>query len=256
MIPSLPAAEESFWNGLEGFGRAQKISVLELNSFGSPSASIPMLGEEVERIERHEFVLRLDDRRTGLLERMQINHRQRARKGMKAGLRVRITTDPVHLNEHVRLIAFSMQRREAKGENVPFGASSEGLRPYLESGFCRIFQAILGEETVSSMMVAQASAGAYLYTSGTSPTGMGIGASHFLVHEIAQICQREGARVFNLGGVTDVNSGLGQYKRYFGAEMVKLEAAEFYVGNIWQKAISGGAQAMHGIVKKALRGVR
>src|SRR6185437_8157927 len=147
MIPSLPAAEESFWNGLEGFGRAQKISVLELNSFGSPSASIPMLGEEVERIERHEFVLRLDDRRTGLLERMQINHRQRARKGMKAGLRVRITTDPVHLNEHVRLIAFSMQRREAKGENVPFGASSEGLRPYLESGFCRIFQAILGEET-------------------------------------------------------------------------------------------------------------
>jgi lipid II:glycine glycyltransferase (peptidoglycan interpeptide bridge formation enzyme) len=175
---------------------------------------------------------------------------------MKAGLRVRITSDPAHLDEHVRLIDSSMQRREAKGENVPVGASSEELRPYLESGFCRIFQAILGEETVSSMMVAHASTGAYLYTSGTSPTGMKMGASHFLVHEIAQTCQRQGAHVFNLGGVRDVNSGLGQYKRYFGAEMVNLEAAEFYVGSIWQKAISGGAQRMHGIVQKALRGVR
>jgi len=236
-IPSLPSADEPFWSGLREFNRAHGITVLELNSFASPVLSIPALGEETGRLARHEFRLHLDVPEAKLVERMRINHRQSLRKGIKSGIEVRITNDWAALDDHLLLMKSSMTRRQARGESVSYDDSHKNLRRFLETGFCRLFFAVLGSETVSSMLVARSKQGAYLYTSGTSPEGMAVGASHFLIHEIALTSRREGAIVFNLGGVADLNSGLAQYKRHFGAEVVSLEAAEFYVGSPWRRAI-------------------
>ncbi|HUK18445.1 MAG TPA: GNAT family N-acetyltransferase [Bryobacteraceae bacterium] len=252
-ISSLPAAEDTFWRGLREFSRAHHVGILELNTFASPPLSIPALGEQTSRMQRHEFLLRLGDPETSLLERMRVNHRQSARKGIKAGLVVRVTGDPAALDDHIRMIASSMGRRQARGETVSYQSSPDGLRPYLESGFCRLFLAVLGTEPVSSMLVARASEGAYLYTSGTAPAGMAVGASHFLMHEIALTSRREGARVFNLGGVGDLESSLAQYKRHFGAEPIALEAAEFYVGTAWRKAVNTGVRAAQGILRRLSR---
>jgi hypothetical protein len=64
----------------------------------------------------------------------------------------------------------------------------------------------------------------------------------------------EGATLFNLGGVSDPDSGLAQYKRHFGSDCWESEAAEFYVGSSWRKAISTGAHVMEGILQGARRG--
>jgi Acetyltransferase (GNAT) domain len=236
-IPSLPAADESFWSGLLKFNRLHGITILELNSFASPALSIPALRNETRRIGRHEFLMSLDVPEPSLFERMRINHRQSALKGIKSGIEACISSEPAALDDHLRLIASSMARRQSRGESVSYQSSLDGLRPYIETGFCRLFLAVLGSETVSSMMVARSALGAYLYTSGTSPSGMLIGASHFLIHAIAVTSRREGARIFNLGGATNLNSGLAQYKRHFGAEGIALEAAEFYVGSPWRRAL-------------------
>ncbi len=234
-IPSLPAAEEPFWSGLANFCRAQNVTILELNTFASPAVSIPVLGEQRRRVERHEFVAPLDSADDdGLLQQMHPNHRQMVRKGMKAGLEVRITRDPEYLKEHVAVMRSSLARRESRGEDVWSEPDAELLRPHLK-GACRLFQALAGGETVSSMTVAEASAGGYLHTAGTSPAGMRIGASHFLLYEILKACRQGGGRIFNLGGVSDLSSGLALYKRHFGAFPVTLEAAEFDVGSAWRR---------------------
>jgi hypothetical protein len=236
-IPSLPSADEPFWRGLREFNRAHGITVLELDSFASPVLSIPPLGVETRRLARHEFLLHLDVSEAKLVERMRVNHRQSLRRGIKSGVEAHITNDSAALDDHLLLIKSSMARRQARGESVSYNPSHKNLRRFLETGFCRLFLAVLGSETVSSMMVAKSARGAYLCTSGTSPRGMAVGASHFLIHEIALTSRREGAIIFNLGGVTDLNSGLAQYKRHFGAEGVSLEAAEFYVGSPWRRAV-------------------
>ena len=252
-IASLPAAEEPFWSGLREFSHTHRVTILELNSFASPAVSIPAMTGERTRIQRHEFQAPLDTSDTGLLERLQMNHRQRVRKGMKAGLEVRTASDAECLADHVRIMAMSMQRRQARGESVPTGSTAESLAPYLSTGFCRLFQAVLSSETVSSMMVAQAASGAYLYTSGTSPAGMNIGASHFLVYEILKASRQSGAGVFNLGGVGDLSSGLAQYKRYFGAAPVALEAAEFDLGSALHKVVRASAGLARGLLGRRSR---
>jgi hypothetical protein len=99
------------------------------------------------------------------------------------------------------------------------------------SGACVLYQAMLGNDVVSSMTVARSRLGRYLHTSGTSPAGMSVGASHFLIYEIARSAQAEGANRFNLGGARDRDCGLAKFKEHFGAECIELESADFFVGN-------------------------
>ncbi|MBZ5580678.1 MAG: GNAT family N-acetyltransferase [Acidobacteriia bacterium] len=235
-LPSLPPAEEPFWSGLAEFCRKKGVTILELNTFASPAVAIPSLGEERRRVERHEFVVPMDGPGDGLLQQMHPHHRRMVRKGMKAGLEVRVTRDPGYLKEHVAVMRSSLTRRESRGEDVWSEPDAELLRPYLD-GVCRLFQAVAGAETVSSMTVAESSGGGYLHTAGTSPEGMRIGASHFLLYEILKACRQNGGRIFNLGGVSDLSSGLALYKRHFGAHPVTLEAAEFDVGAAWRRVV-------------------
>jgi hypothetical protein len=237
-ISSLPAADEPFWRGLQEFNRTHGVTVLELNTFASPALSIPGLGKETSRSTRHEFLVHLDVPEAQLLERMNTNNRRNVRRAMKSGVELRVVNDSAALDDHLLLIGSSMTRRQARGESVSsFGRSHTVLRHYLETGFCRQFLALMGSETLSSIMVARSAQGAYLHSAGTSPRGMEIGASHFLIHGIAVTSRSEGALVFNLGGVSDLDSGLAQYKRSFGTEDVALEAAEFYVGTSWRRAV-------------------
>ncbi len=243
-VPSLPAGTDVFWRGLHSFAQQNRADVLELNSFASPALRIPALGEERARTERTEFVVPTMAGTVDLLARMQATHRQRVRKGIKAGLEVRTSSGEECLADHVRLMSASMRRRSERGEIVPDEITPESIRPYLETGWCTIYQAVMGGEVFSSMMVASAKSGGYLHTSGTSPNGMAIGASHYLIYRILLAAQERGASVFNLGGVTDSASTLADYKRYFGAETVALEAAEFYMGNALNRILNSSISVL------------
>jgi hypothetical protein len=249
MLPSLQAAEETFWSGLRSFCSRNRITVLELNTYVSPGVQLPSFGKELRRAPRFEFIVPLDDG-SDPLDKMRTNHRQSVRKGIKAGLQMRVTSDTRYLEEHVRLIGSSLRRREARGEIASGEASEASLQPYVTSGFCVIFQAMLEQSVVSSMTVACSKLGGYLHTAGTAPVGMENGASHFLLYEILKATQARGATVFNMGGVGDQDSGLAKYKKHFGAYCVPLEAADFYVGNALNRLLSTSAGSAKNILRR------
>jgi len=237
IITSLPCTEEPFLRGLKAACSRLGITTLELNTFSSAVSSIPPIGEELTRAKRTEFVMGLQDRSIDLLKRMNKGHRLTVQKAIRSGLGLRTVHAFDHLTEHMALIESSMLRRQGRGEQVT-NPSERILSAYINSGLCTLYQAVLSGEALSSITIASARAGVYLHTSGTSPKGMGLGASHFLLYEILKDCQQRGISVFNFGGVRDFNSGLADYKRHFGADAIALEAAEFYVGGALRKHVS------------------
>jgi hypothetical protein len=242
-IASAPDAPEPFWESVRLFAGEKRITRIEVNTFASTVASLPPLGEELSRMERFEFVVPLDGAPDDLLNRMHMNHRRNINKGIKQKIAVRCGDD-CKLDAHVQLMGASMSRRRLRGEDVACEASVETLRPYITSGFCRLFQAVLNGEIVSSIAVACAPRAFYLHSSGTSPAGMAAGASQFLMYEIMKAGQAANLSKFNLGGVSEPNSGLWQYKQRFGAEVIRLEVAEFYTGNVLHKAVSASARLL------------
>jgi hypothetical protein len=169
-ITSLPKVSEDFWAGLKSLITREGITILELDTFFSRTSNIPSLGTELRRKRRYEFVVPLEGTQDDVLRRMSKHHRQSVRKGMNAGLVVR-SGNECRLEDHMKVIGASMQRREERGEQIESHPTLEGLRTCLSSGLCRLFQAFRGDEVVSSVSVAMAPRGRYLHTSGTSPEG-------------------------------------------------------------------------------------
>ena len=65
------------------------------------------------------------------------------------------------------------------------------------------------------------------------------GASQFLIFETAKDLQERGLDTFNLGGVSEVNPGLHEFKAGFGASRRDLAAAEFDLQSRWQRTMTG-----------------
>lgn len=239
-IPSLPAVPKEFWIGLKQLLRQQSCTILDLGTFASAGSEIPSLGKEQSRGTRYEFVIPLEGSPEDLLSRMQMQHRQRVRKGVNAGLVFR-SGEQCSLAAHEQLFFASMGRRESRGEDIESRVTAQAVQPFLESGFCGLYQAVLNDQVISSATVAYAQGGRYLHTSGTSPEGMKMGASHFLVHELMKDAKKAGCSVFNLGGTFDLDSGLAQYKKHFGARSVESQSAQFFVGGSLREAVSSAA---------------
>jgi hypothetical protein len=108
----------------------------------------------------------------------------------------------------------------------------------LQAGAGTLYQAVIGDQVLSSALVLKAARGAYYQSSGTSPDGMACGASHFLVCEIARTLRDEGMELFNLGGADPQNRGLWEFKSGFGAIPVPLESAGVWLGSTLTKKAS------------------
>jgi hypothetical protein len=233
-LPILPE-NETFWEGLLGFCRKAQVSHLMINSFASQNIVIPILPGEVRRIARCEYVLELQ--KPGLWEGLASNHKRNIKNGRKVGLQIRRSVDVQACQEHARLVAASMERRKDRGEEVSTDTQMQAFVTFAQKGVGELFQAVLGDKVLSSILVLMAKHGGYYYSAGTSPEGMACGASHFLVHEIANTLKAQSIELFNLGGADSLNPGLERFKAGFGATIVKLEAAEFFLGSKVQKKL-------------------
>jgi lipid II:glycine glycyltransferase (peptidoglycan interpeptide bridge formation enzyme) len=233
-LPRLPEPE-IFWTGLLDYCRRQRVSQLSIGTFGSPEARIPALPGEFSRTQRSEFVIDLPG--VDLMAQMKKTHRYCVRQGENAGLHLRRTRDPIHCDQHLRVNHASMERRAGRGEQVEL-AGDALLRAALASGSAELFQAVLGDQVLSSSVILRAHSAAYLYSSGTDPEGMKIGASHFLNFQIAKTLQDENCAIYNLGGATSAERGLWDYKTHFGTRRIDLEAVECYVGPRWKQKLS------------------
>jgi hypothetical protein len=228
VIPSLPPIPESqgFWPGLLSFCRQHGLRLLTVETFGSGTPiSIPHLAGELTRRTRREFVLALQE--DPPQSRFSSNHRRNVARARGHGLSVRRTHETAACAVHDRLVHSSLDRRAVRGEAVPVGSDLARYEVLTRTRAAELFQAVRGEEVLSSLLVLRAEAGAYYQSAGTSPDGMAAGASHFLVAAIIACLRDEGLEVFNLGGADEDAAGLQRFKEGFGATQVPLEAAQF-----------------------------
>jgi ribosomal protein S18 acetylase RimI-like enzyme len=235
-IVSLPAvdAQSSFWEGLRTFCRQQRITQLQLGTYGSPpGVEIPAFGNHCTRRNRCEFVLSL----TGdLAPRLGSNHKRNVKRGQQAGLVVRRTRSADAASAHEALMNQSMDRRRGRGENVTSVGPSPERMAYLRSGAGELFQALRDGAVLSSVLVLRAPKAGYYQSAGTSADGMALGASHFLIHSVAAQLKADGAELFNLGGA-DEESSLARFKGGFGAIRVFLPEMTCYVGPAWRRRV-------------------
>jgi lipid II:glycine glycyltransferase (peptidoglycan interpeptide bridge formation enzyme) len=243
-------ADSPFWSGLREFCRHHRITMLQIDTFGSPAgAEIPAFGSHCTRRPRCEFVL---DLAGDLPAMLGSNHKRNVKKAQKAGLVVSRTRSAEAASVHRALMSQSMDRRRSRGESVErIGPSLEDMT-LLQSGAGELFQALDGSTVRSSVLVLVAPKGGYYQSAGTSPEGMAVGASHFLIHGIASQLSAVGARVFNLGGADEASS-LARFKQGFGASPVHLPSASCYVGPSWRRRVTRGMALLRTGRKTMLR---
>ena len=247
-IPSMPnlPADDPFWAGLVDFCRRSGVTDLTVNSFASTAPAAPALGpglaEEIWRRPRREYPIDLgrDDLWTGLSK----NHKRNIKRGQKNGLAMRRSADPAHCRDHVALIGASMSRRESRGEDIHQSAEARRYARLIESGAGELFQMTGDGQVLSSVLILKARAGGYYDSAGTTPEGMSAGASHFLIHEIAEALRGDGCTTFNLGGADLEQTGLARFKAGFGSTEIPLQAARFSLATGLKKLLIKGAGAI------------
>ena len=209
---------------------------LTVGTFCSPEFKLPPLRGEISRRERKEYIVKLQEE--GWDSSLSSNHKRNIKKAVTAGVTVqRVGGRLDRLAEHVRLMEKSLGRRTARGESVPVGSGDkEEIQSYLEFGAGELYQAVRNDIVLSSILVLRSKSVAYYQSAGTSPDGMSVGASHFLIHETCKILRSDGVRVFNLGGAPE-GSSLARFKVGFGAAEVSLEACSCDLGPLWLKKV-------------------
>ncbi len=224
-VPDIPAGHP-LWQQLLAFCSSHRVIRIRLDSFGSTRVAIPVLGPEVYRRARFEYVL---DLHHGVSPAdFSTNHRRNLRRARSSGIEVFECADSASVEAHVALIDLSKERRRERGENIYRGMSIEGFRDLIDTGAGRLFQASTSEQVIlSSLLVLLSERGAYYHSAGTSPDGMSLGASQFLIAGVAERLAGRGVRQFNLGGATADQPGLARFKAGFGTRVIELEAACF-----------------------------
>jgi hypothetical protein len=225
VIHSLPSvlSPKFFWQGLLELCRKWQVWRLQIDTYASRASDIPQLPGELERWTRWEYVLDLEGE--NVLGGVSSQHRRNISRATRAGLSTRRTREVSACAQHLELMNASMERRAKRGEEVEISQEVAGLSALLSSGAGELFQAVKGDQILSSILILRSSQGAYYQSAGTLPEGMKLGSSPFLVSGLAAILKQEGCRVFNLGGTTADNPGLRRFKAGFGAREVTLQAA-------------------------------
>lgn len=240
-LPELPQPH-AFWNGLVDLCSEQRVDELHIQSYASSTAAIPRLAGERMRTDRCEYVLDLQS--SDLAAGLSGDHRRNIARARKNGLTIRRATDPDACAVHAAMILASMGRRRHRGESVPNDVGHEEFVAATSAGAGELFQAVHDGEVVSSMLLLRAVRGAYSQSMGTNQRGMKCGGSRLVIFEAATTLKAEGVEILNLGGVSEDNPGLTEFKLGFGARAVNLQAAEFCFATSLKRSLVGAARAL------------
>jgi len=239
-LPRLPAVD-LFWEGLRDFCRKHSVWDLFVDSFGSEEAAIPCLAPEIRRRRRWEYILDLNQGDVSVSN----HHRRNIARAHKSDLRLRRTRDADAILSHANLVNASMERRNGHDARGVARRDDAVGRALLRAEAGELFQAMIDETIVSSVLVLRSKSGAYYQSAGTSAEGMSRGASPFLICEVATALKREGIEIFNLGGAAPENPGLQRFKKGFGAREVTLEAAAFSMVSPVKRRLRAALKALH-----------
>jgi len=243
-IPSAPNLTrlDPFWIHLSDFCRQHRVSHLSIQTFASTKAEIPTMEGEIERRSRVEHYL--DLRNPDMWSMLSTNHLRNLRKAKKACVELERSTTSEACQDHVRLQNASMERRSSRGEQVSADAQVRTTVALIEHRAGELFRAKCEGVVLSSILILRSSKGAYYHTAGTSPEGMAVGASHFLIWQIAEALRADGIEQFNLGGADSNNPGLERFKKGFGPREERLETASFYLASPLRRSITAAIRAL------------
>ncbi|MBL9177487.1 MAG: GNAT family N-acetyltransferase [Verrucomicrobiaceae bacterium] len=234
LLPDISSGSP-FWPGLMEACKALRIWDLTMCSVTDRSDPVPMLGRVTFEERGAEYHLRMIDRPDPA--RMGSNHRRNLVKARKNGVTLCRSSSPDAIIAHVSLMNLSMERRQERGEVVTANIRSLYFRHMLAAGAGEFFQAIHPDGSVlSSIFLLRSAAGSYYQSAGTSPQGMSLGSSPFLVWRTAEFLQSEGVTCFNLGGSSLNNEGLLRFKNSFGGQAVPFHTLTFNLANplLWR----------------------
>jgi RimJ/RimL family protein N-acetyltransferase len=186
----------------------------------------------------------LDLTSENLFQNLSSNHRRSIKTAIKAGLQIREETSSAACSLHASLIGLSMTRRKDRGESVSDAIDATEFHAFVDAGAGTMFQVVSDEKVLSSLLVLTGSSGAYYQSAGTSPEGMSLGASPFLITKVAELLRERNFKVFNLGGATEDTPGLFRFKRGFGTTPVYLEATTLYIGSKIKKKLVTAAHLL------------
>ena len=246
-------APAGFWDGLREYCGRQRVSRLSVGSVGTVP-EIPDFGRVLERRERLEYWVDLsaDD----LTKAMRAEQRRVYRRATERGLELHVPDAESGLRQHHELTTFSLERRRARGESIPFFEQSALPRAMLEAKLARLYECRHEGEVLGSVILTTASSGAHGYSAGYARTGLKMGAGVFINLETFRIMKEEGKRLFNLGDAPR-DSGLATFKRGLGARQVESEAAVLDVAGPVRSfliELSSGVRSAGSLVRRKLRG--
>ena len=164
-----------------------KVWHLQIDSFASRMSEIPYLAGELTRRPRVEYIL--DLQRENVLDGFSTQHRRNISRASKAGSTIRRPAS----NPPAPSIANSWMLRWSAGpiaakRSLVWRCTAAAL---LASRSGEIFQAVDGDRVLSSVLVLKSRQGAYYQSAGTLPDGMKLGASPFLIAQVAVSLRRK-----------------------------------------------------------------
>ena len=245
-ITSLPTLShpEVFWHGVFNLMRDRGINALSLQTFASTKSQIPDHTTMISRRSRCEF--RLDLRPDELLKRTHRLHQRKIKTARSAGLMIRRGVDQAARLSHVGLANTSLDRRRGRGYSIDSQIQLTETDAFLDTGAGALYQAVRGDEVMSTILIARSRTGGYAQSSGTSDAGRDLGASHFLFYKTASLLKDKGFETFNLGGSDEFSVGLQEFKLGTGASRLDLESADFYLGSHLKRIATRAAAFLAG----------
>jgi hypothetical protein len=252
---SLPASEDTMSQrqmieNLIRYAKESGMSSISFHSFGTPYGTdiFPEMGFKVDK--RWEFLMELCDTEDELWKKVHSKKRNLIKKGQKSGVSIK-KCDGLKEVLELRNLALATQRRKEE-ENIPFPVAAESYYrlikdKLIDKGLGRLYLAYEGERAIAGAFFAGFNNSAYYILSSADKEGLDKAAPDLILWTCMTDYQKEGYRIFNLGGVSEQDlhgtpfeeSGLYHFKKRFSATEVPCCRSELILRPLDKKLLNG-----------------
>jgi len=252
---SLPAAEDNISQrkmieNLIQYAKEDGMTTISFHSFGTPYGTdiFPELGFKVDK--RWEFLMELCDTEDELWKRVHSKKRNLIKKGQKSGISVK-KCDGFDEVLELRNLAIATQKRKEE-ENIPFPVAAESYyrlikNKLIDKGLGRLYLAYDGERAIAGAFFVGFNNSAYYVLSSADKEGLDKAAPDLILWTCMTDYQKEGYRIFNLGGVSERDlhgtpfeeSGLYHFKKRFSADDIPCYKSELILKPLDKKLLDG-----------------
>ena len=222
VLPAKPVHRDFLFAKLDRFARARLVSRMAIESMGIEESVIPDREGELKRIRETNFVIDLAS--GDPLPSFSKNHRRNVRKAEQNGVAVISLPATPAVETHLALVQASLDRRTDRGETVILTSREQATRDLVARGAAALWQVGVEGRVLSSYLISRIGDAGFYLSGGTSPEGMQIGSSQFLMYTVIRELAETGCKTLCLGYPNE--PALARFKAGFGSRPVPVERVE------------------------------